>query len=188
MRLSSGRSCARLFLWMKDRGHYRRCHRRTRRPDHHQVRARRVRGGLRHHPRPPGHQPDRDPAPADRQVPGQRPRHGRIPVPDQQRWHLGPPHHVDVPDAHCIERADRHRHSPARHDARGKGVLPRVVDPRLGQAGTGKTSIAATFVNAACKAGREVPPLHLRGVREPVHPEHEVDRDGLRTAGSKKVS
>ena len=39
------------------------------------YRARRVCRGLCHHPRPPGHQPDCDPAAAGRQLPGQHSRH-----------------------------------------------------------------------------------------------------------------
>ena len=59
------------------------------------------------------------------------------------------------------------RYPPARHDARGKRVLPRVVHPYLRPGRDRQDEHRGDLHRCCVPAGREVPLLHLRGVREP---------------------
>ena len=52
-----------------------------------------------------------------------------------------------------------------------------------GTAGTGKTSLAAHFADAACRARRALPLLRLRGVAQPDRAQHALDRPRPRALG-----
>ena len=119
---------------------------------------------------------------------GTRARHQRVPVPDRRGRHLGPADHLARARARGVATSGSRPASP-RLDAmlggegfyRGSSVLV------SGTAGTGKTSLAAHFADAACRARRALPLLRLRGVAEPDRPQHALDRHRPASPGSRRA-
>ena len=177
----------RLFRWLKEKGVTAVDHRRARRRHAHPPRPRGVRLRLRDPARPPGQRPDLDPAPAGRQVPRLDARHQRVPVPDR-RARASPScrSRRSGSSTHASDRAHLHRHRQ-RLDAMlgGQGVYRGSSVLVSGTAGTGKTSLAAHFVDAACRRGERCLLLRLRGVAEPDRPQHALDRHRPGDAGSR---
>ena len=105
---------------------HRRHHRRARRRHTDAPRAGGIRLRLRHPARPPGQRPDRHAASARGEIPRLRARHQRISVPHRRRRHLAccpsPRSGLNHP---VSQRADLHRHPPARRDAGRQRVFPR---------------------------------------------------------------
>ena len=94
------------------------------------------------------------PPAAGRQVPRHAPRHQRIPVPDRRGRHHRPADHLVGLDHAASDRAGLHAASQ-RLDAMlgGKGFYRGSSVLVSGTAGTGKTSLAAHFADAACRRG-----------------------------------
>ena len=114
---------------------------------------------------------------------GSTPRHQRVPVPDRRGRHLRPAHHLD----RAGPRGQSASGSPAalaRLDAmlggegyyRGSSVLV------SGTAGTGKSSLAATFADAACRRGERCLYFAFEESPEPDRPQHGVHRHRPRAA------
>ena len=68
----------------------------------------------------------------------------------------------------------------------GKGYFRGSSILVSGTAGTGKTSLAAPFADAACRRGERVPLLRLRGIARPDHPQHALHRHRPGAAGASK--
>ena len=68
----------------------------------------------------------------------------------------------------------------------GKGVYRGSSVLVSGAPGTGKSSVGASFVDAACRARRARAAVRLRGVGEPAAAQHALDRHRPRRAGSSK--
>ena len=145
----------RLFRWLKDKGV-------TavitgERGDGHAdpPRPRGVRLRLRDPARPPRHRPGLDAPPARRQVPRLRARHQRVPVPDRR-----------ATASRCCRspRCGSTTRSPSERVSTGIAGLDAMLGGKgfyrgssvlvSGTAGTGKTSLAAHFADAACRARR----------------------------------
>ena len=153
----------------RDRGD----HRRTRRRHAHPLRHRGVRVRLRDRARPSGHRADLDPAAADPQVPRLAARHQRVPVPHRRVRRVGAPDHL----ARACATACRPSGCPPasrRLDAMlGDGGFYRGSTVLVsGTAGTGKSTLAAQFCDATCRAWRAGDVLRLRGVPGRDRPQH----------------
>ena len=165
-------------------GRHRDHHRRARRWHAHPPRPGGVRLRLRHRARPPGHRAALDPPPAHRQVPRLGPRHQRVPVPDRRGRHLAS---CRSPPWASSTRSRRSgsppafpgstRCSAAQGFYRGSSVLV------SGTAGTGKTSLAAHFADAACRRGERCLYFAFEESREPDHPQHALHRHRPGAAG-----
>ena len=122
----------RLFRWLKDRGVTAVITGERGDGPAHAPGPRGVRLRLRDPARPPRARPGLDAAPAHRQVPRHHPRHQRVSVPHRRGRHLGAAGHRARPRPRRQHRARLERHPAARRDARRRGLLPRLLDPRLG--------------------------------------------------------
>ena len=129
-------------------------HRRARRRGADPPRHRGVRLRLRDRARPPGERADLDPAAAGAEVPRLAARHQRVPVPDRRDGRVGAADHLARPAARRLRRAGLDRRGQPRRDARrtaastGAARCSSAAPP-----GTGKSTLAAQFCDAACARG-----------------------------------
>ena len=116
--------------------------------------------GVRHRRGDPARSPrarsDLHAPPPGRQVPRLAPRHQRVPVPDRSRRHQRAAGHV----AAAAARGARPNASPAGSRRSTRCSAARATTAAApswcpGTAGTGKTTLAAHFVDAACRARRD---------------------------------
>ena len=134
----------------RDRGD----HRRARRPVAHALRPGGVRGRLRDPARPPHRRPGVHAPAARREVPRHRARHQRVSVPDRRQRHLGAAHHVDAARTRRPPPSACPPASPAWTTCWAAPGLYRGSSTLVsGAPGTGKSSVGASFVNAACARG-----------------------------------
>ena len=123
--------------------------------------------------RPSRHRSDFDAATAHRQVPGLEPRDERISVPDRSPRDRGAAGHLAATGPHGDVGADLDRPRLARRDVRRQGLFPGSSVLISGGAGTAKTSLAAHFMDAACRRGEralcfqfeESPAQYVRNMR-----------------------
>ena len=169
----------RLFRWLKEQGRHGDHHRRARRGHADPPRPGGVRLRLRHPPRPPRHRAALDAAPAHRQVPRHDARHQRVSVPDRRDGHLRPADHVARPAA-TRRRNERISTGIPRLDAMlgGKGVYRGSSVLVSGTAGTGKTSLAAHFADAACRRGERCLYFAFEESESQLDAQHAIDRPG----------
>ncbi len=136
-----------------------------------------VRLRLRDPARPPGQRPGLDPPAAHRQVPRLAARHQRVPVPDRRATASAS---CRSPRSGWSTRRPTSGSPPAspRLDAMlgGKGYYRGSSVLVSGTAGTGKTSLAAHFADAACRRGERC--LYFAFEESPGadRPQHALDR------------
>ena len=128
-----------------------------------------------------------DPAAARPQVSRLAARDQPVPVPDRRARHLRAADHLARSAARGVQRAGVHGRGPSRRDARRCGPYRGSSVLVSGTAGTGKSTLAAQFCDAACRAGRAGDLLRLRGVPGPDHPQHVLGGHGPATRGSRRA-
>ena len=117
------------------------------------------------------------PAAADREVPRLQARHQRVPDADRRERPVGAADQFAGPDL------PGHRRSGSRPASRGwtpcwaaRATTAAAAILISGTAGTGKTSLAAAFVDSVCRKRRAVHVLLVRGVARADHPQHALHR------------